>query len=130
MESTLTEPAELLQILQRLEMQMHHQATRRDAQRINELLHKDFAEIGRSGKYYTRKQTMMSLATENDPSDIQASDFALAILAEGVALLTYKSWQCNAAGMIIRQTQRASIWLRSEDSDWQMRFHQGTPTSD
>jgi len=122
--------AELLQTIQQLEIQMHQQATRRDTKRMNELLHKDFTEIGRSAKYYTRKQTMAALATENDPSDIKASDFSLAILAEGVALLTYKSWQCSAAGGIIEHTQRASIWLQSEDRYWQMRFHQGTPIQD
>lgn len=126
----MTELTELLPVIQRLEIHMHQKTTRADAHRVDKLLHKDFVEIGRSGQRYTREQTVAALATERSQSEIQASDFMLEIIADGVALLTYRSFYQNTAEVISKRTLRSSIWVMSEDGDWQMRFHQGTPATD
>lgn len=41
------------------------------------------------------------------------------MLSDEVALVTYRGAKAN----------RASVWIR-RDGQWQMRFHQGTPTDD
>ncbi|MBP2171357.1 hypothetical protein J2125_004549 [Erwinia toletana] len=126
----LTDLAELLPVIQQLEIHMHQQKTRRDVHLVNKLLHKEFVEIGRSGQSYTREQTIAALATESSQAETEASDFALAMITDGVALLTYKSCQHNSTEEISQRTLRSSIWVMSEDGNWQMRFHQGTPAAD
>lgn len=125
----MTDSAQLLSLIQALETGLHQYAIRSDAGMVNKLLHKDFVETGRSGQIYTREQSLSALAAETSQSEIQASDFALAILADGVVLLTYKSFQQDAAGIISKRALRSSIWMMSEDANWQMRFHQGTPAA-
>jgi hypothetical protein len=60
--------------------------------------------------------------------DVHSSDFDLVVLGEGVALLTYLSAHMNVSGNLHRHTLRSSIWVRTA-AGWQIRFHQGTPTT-
>lgn len=95
------------------------------------LLHQDFTETGRSGIRYTRQQVIDALATDSGRTAIDAGDFALTMLADGVALLNYTSTQRDATGMAVNRTMRTSIWIWSAKvGHWQMRFHQGTPAKD
>ncbi|MCX5659804.1 MAG: DUF4440 domain-containing protein [Planctomycetota bacterium] len=115
-------PDSLLHSIRTLECELHDPAVRRDAHRLDELLHADFQEIGRSGRCYTKAEMLRLLPQEQDPARIQT-------LAPDVVLLTYKSAQVGAAGLLERQTLRASVWNRGP-AGWQMIFHQGTPASD
>ncbi|AXU95176.1 DUF4440 domain-containing protein [Erwinia persicina] len=127
----MTDLSERLLILQALEIELHHPAIRHDAQRVDALLHQDFTETGRSGIRYTRQQVIDALATESGTTTIDAGDFALTMLADGVALLNYTSTQRDATGMVVNRTMRTSIWIWSAKvGHWQMRFHQGTPAKD
>ncbi|MCS3429922.1 nuclear transport factor 2 family protein [Klebsiella sp. BIGb0407] len=124
----------LLSVIRDLEIQLHQPALRLDAERVEKLLHSDFEEIGRSGQFYNRSQTIAALKMENDHPQIFSADFTLKLICTDVALLRYKSFQLNGDGEIIRRTERSSIWLLSStgknDSQWQMRFHQGTAIGD
>lgn len=116
-----------------LEMQLHQPATRNNSKLVSELLHDDFEEIGRSGRHYDKQQTVAALEQETGQAVIHAEDFKLAMITEGVALLTYKSFQRDAAGNITRRTLRSSVWVLSEHQTgerWQLRFHQGTPATE
>ncbi|MNG83069.1 hypothetical protein D3C79_417880 [compost metagenome] len=116
-----------------LEMQLHQPATRNNRKLVSELLHDDFEETGRSGQHYDKRQTVAALAQETGRAVIHAEDFKLAMIAEGVALLTYKSFQRDAAGNITGRTLRSSVWVLSEHQTgqrWQLRFHQGTPVTE
>ncbi|AGO55238.1 putative RNase H [Serratia plymuthica 4Rx13] len=116
-----------------LEMQLHQPATRNNSKIVSELLHDDFEEIGRSGRHYDKRQTVAALEQETGRPVIHAEDFKLAMMTEGVALLTYKSFQRDAAGDITRLTLRLSVWVLSEHQTgerWQLRFHQGTPATE
>ncbi|MBD8161570.1 nuclear transport factor 2 family protein [Erwinia persicina] len=127
----MTDLSELLLVLQRLEIQLHQPAIRHDAQQVNALLHQDFTETGRSGIRYSRQQVIDALAKERDRTAIEAGDFTLTMLADGVVLLNYISTQRDATGITANRTMRTSIWIWSAKvGHWQMRFHQGTPAKD
>lgn len=121
---------ELLNLFQTFEVELHRPTVRRDPQRVAALLHDDFEEIGRSGLRYDKRQTVAALEMETEHSQIFAEGFKLAQISEGAVLLTYKSFQRDAQGCVVRCTERSSIWLLTEKAGWQMRFHQGTPTDD
>jgi hypothetical protein len=55
-------------------------------------------------------------------------DFVLEPLAEGCALLTYRSASITADGTLERHTNRSSVWQLTPEG-WKMLFHQGTPTT-
>jgi len=117
----------LLAIIRELECELHQPECRRDRERLAQLLAPDFMEFGRSGATYTRDHELMSLPSDPEPPQIHAQDFAVNQLSGSIALLTYRSAYVNPAGELFRHTNRSSIW-RLDSSDWQMVFHQGTPT--
>ncbi len=90
-------------------------ATRADAAALERLLHKDFVEIGRSGRVWSRAQMIEALIGDPGVPGI-AEGFAVDELAYGNALVTYT----------LDGVRRSSIWIR-DGGRWQIRFHQGTP---
>ncbi|OIX86743.1 DUF4440 domain-containing protein [Serratia fonticola] len=125
--------AQLLPVIQSLEVKLHQSATRNDTNLVGELLHDDFEEIGCSGLHYDRQQTIEALKLESGQLEIFAEEFKLVKIADGAVLLRYKSFQRDADGSIVRRAERSSIWLQSSQESgghWQMRFHQGTQIED
>lgn len=120
-----TDTAALLEELRCLEVELHKDRSRK---RMEALLHPDFVEFGRSGRIYTRDEILNDFATDAKLPVVQSRHFAVILLAEGVALLTYVSAHVNADGTSERHTLRSSIWVQTE-SGWRMRFHQGTATT-
>ena len=118
---------DLLQHLRELEVALHHPEVRRDAIRLEELLHDSFSEFGRSGRSYSRADILELLSHEVPQGTIWSQDFTVAEVAESIALLTYKSGYIDANGELAHHTLRSSLWQRTSRG-WQMRFHQGTPT--
>lgn len=118
---------DLLQHLRELEVALHQPEIRRDRTRLEELLHDSFSEFGRSGCSYSRADILELLSHEVPQGTIWSQDFTLAEIAEGIALLTYKSAYIDANGELARHTLRSSLWQRTARG-WQLRFHQGTPT--
>ena len=119
--------SDLFAHLRSLELELHQPAVRADAARLDQLLHADFVEVGRSGMVYSRASMFSHLAGETVPAVIVADHFALRRLSTSVALLNYRSAHQSADGSLMRHTLRTSIWQRS-DPGWQMSFHQGTAT--
>jgi len=120
-------PETLLSVLRTLERELQSPGTRRDANRLNQLLHPNFREFGRSGNVYARTKLIGLLTNEEHALEIHAEDFRVQSLAEGVALLTYKSAYVSPDGPLERHSLRSSVWLHAV-SGWQLGFHQGTPT--
>lgn len=118
----------LLEELRTLETDLHRDETRRNRKRMERLLHPDFIEFGRSGRRYTRADVLEEFGAGSVLPDIHSRDFDLVVLEEGVALLTYLSAHMNVSGNPHRHTLRSSIWVRTA-AGWQIRFHQGTPTT-
>ncbi len=117
----------LLRHLRELEVALHQPEVRKNPARLDELLHESFAEFGRSGRSYDRAEILKFLSLELLPGGVWSQDFTLAEIAEGVALLTYKSACVDSNGELRLHTLRSSLWQRTARG-WQVRFHQGTPT--
>ena len=120
----------LLETLRALEVALHRPSVRRDRGQLEQLLHPDFREFGRSGRAYDRAEVLELLAGlphEPQPDQVWSQDFALQPLAAGSALLTYRSARVTADGTLERHTNRSSVWQLTSEG-WRMLFHQGTPT--
>jgi hypothetical protein len=59
---------------------------------------------------------------------ISIEDFAVSLLAPGVALATWRSVTATVAGSVA--ARRASLWRSEPDGTWRMVYHQGTPVSE
>lgn len=108
------------QTLLELEQRLLSQDIRQNATEISRLIADDFVEFGASGSTWTKADVVDRLP---DEPFIQRtiSQFAVRPLSEHIALVTY---QCHAAAST---SLRSSIW-RKQKEQWQMIFHQGTPT--
>ncbi len=120
--------AQLQAQIQALEVELHHPGVRCSRARLEQLLHPQFHEVGRSGRAYSRETVIEFLLSQAAPPDVRPEHFLLAELAPGVVLLTYRSAQGQADSQQVNHTLRSSVWLRSGGS-WQLRYHQGTPAA-
>lgn len=118
----------LLQVLQALEVELHHPGVRCSRSRLEQLLHPGFFEVGRSGRPYDRATVIRYLAEQPGPPSVDSDGFAASLLSPGVALLTYRSAHRLEDGTLENHTLRCSVWVQVGDS-WQVRYHQGTPAA-
>ncbi len=109
--------------LQRLEEELWREESRFDRKRMTEIIAPDFLEFGRSGRTYTRED---SLAVPRQPihAVIPLPDFKSRLLHPDIAQVTYNGAVTYAG--VVQYARRSSIWSRSP-SGWVLRFHQGTP---
>ena len=116
-------------IIGSLEQALHQFDVRRDPATLEKLIHPDFIEFGRSGTRYDKAAIKQQLLTEpRAKTKSHSQDYQLAQLGPDVVQLTYKSAQQDDDGQLGNYTWRSSIWQRVDDQ-WQIRFHQGTPTT-
>jgi hypothetical protein len=118
----------LLEALGSLEKELHKGETRRNRKRMETLLHPDFVEFGRSGIRYSPADVLEASGPNSALPAIHSEHLQMIHLAEGIVLLTYVSSHLDSDGNTTRRTLRSSIWVLTE-TGWQLRFHQGTPTS-
>lgn len=118
---------ELLEHLRGLEAELHHPGVRCSRSRLQQLLHPGFHEVGRSGRPYTRDTVIDFLAAQAEPPQVVASDYAVTLLADDCALLTYRSAHRSPDGLG-EHAFRSSVWRRTGEG-WQLYYHQGTPTT-
>ena len=116
----------LSNLLQRLEAELHHPGIRCSRERLEQLLHPGFHEVGRSGRRYTRETVIAYLVSQTEPPSVESGNYRVYPLAEGCVLLTYSSAHRASDGSILDAALRSSIWRRTE-SGWQLYYHQGTP---
>jgi hypothetical protein len=120
----------LLDEIARLEAELHHPGTPCTRERIEQLLHPAFHEVGRSGRGYSRDRVIAYLTTPSAvPSPgVEASGHAVHPLAADCVLLTYRSARRVAAdGTWADAALRSSVWRHTAGSGWQLFYHQGTP---
>lgn len=111
--------------LQDMETQLHRQDVRADEAALRQLIADDFFEFGVAGTVWTRDAVVEALRGESF-SPREVSDFRLTMLAEDVALLTYRGHRFATPQRPASDSLRSSIW-RLRNGQWQMVFHQGTP---
>ncbi|MBK1596609.1 DUF4440 domain-containing protein [Klebsiella pneumoniae] len=114
----------LLDKLKLLECSLHGDR-RNDREWIEQLLHPEFREITRSGVMVGRSETISSLLSEKTASLILSSDFRLTEMGGGWAILHYRTSCADGSCPALR----SSYWLYSEEGQWTLFFHQGTPAA-
>jgi ribonuclease HI len=97
-------------------------AVRGDRVTASLLLHKDFREVGQSGRIWDRESILEVMEGSAEPNRLKAQELHARGLAPDVVLLTYVS--SDGAG----HAHRTSVWVR-EAGRWQLLHHQGTPAA-
>ena len=110
-----------------LERELHDPSVRKNAERLSELLHDLFYEVGRSGDAYDKTQILSSLEAETTHV-VWSQDFELQVINDDLVLLTYRSAHIGEEKMLARFSRRSSLWQKVGGS-WKLRFHQGTSTN-
>jgi hypothetical protein len=119
-----SEQEELL--FRQLEERLLLREGRSSPETVSALLAAEFVEFGRSGSVFNR-QSVIEALQEEEAVERTVSDFSVRRLAQGVALVTYRSTRRDPEGGKDVHSLRSSIW-KLIDGRWQMIFHQGTPT--
>jgi hypothetical protein len=119
-----SEQEELL--FRQLEERLLLREGRSSPETVSALLAAEFVEFGRSGSVFNR-QSVIEALQEEEAVERTMSDFSVRRLAQGVALVTYRSTRRDPEGGKDVHSLRSSIW-KLIDGRWQMIFHQGTPT--
>ena len=96
----------------------------RTSPEVAELIADDFVEFGSSGRVYAKTDMIAALLTES-PVALSASEFHVAMLADDVALVTYRATRHATTPV---HSLRSSIW-RLREGRWRIVFHQGTLTA-
>ena len=123
------EVSDLLHHLSALEVELHHPGVRCDRARLEQLLHAEFHEVGRSGIQYDRRTVIEFLAVQDAHPTVVSDGFAVLEASTNVALLSYRSAHIEQGKGLVRHTLRSSLWLKAS-SGWQLRYHQGTPAAE
>src|SRR5262249_4850092 len=110
--------------LRRLEESLLQPDVRRDAAAVESLLADEFREFGSSGRVYNREQAIAALQTEGR-CECSLTDFQATLIANSLALVTYKAAQRGQGGKAVSFSLRSSLWIH-RDGRWQALFHQGT----
>jgi len=111
---------QLHETIAELEKELHQPDTRKSKERLHTLLADSFVEFGQSGNVYNKKDIIEHLL-ESPTVTFHASNFAVKELSSEIVLITYRTEKDNMRSL------RSSIWQKIDDN-WQMIFHQGTPT--
>lgn len=106
-------------LVQAAEEELLTSATRHNRNRLRELLHPDFVEVGRSGRRWTRDETVTALADEDDRAPTLTDEWEFVELSSDIILVTYVIRSTNG------DSRHSSVWT-SMEGRLQMRFHQGT----
>lgn len=120
---------DLLDTLRALEAELHHPGRPCTPARLDALLHPGFHEVGRSGRAYDRATVVRHLASAPAPRPVVPSGHAVTLLADGLALMTFRTEERAPDGSVCLPTLRSSVWQRTA-AGWQLRYHQGTPAAD
>jgi len=112
-----------LATLQRLVEDLWVQDTRFDRSYMEEVFAEEFYEFGRSGRIYSREETL-SHESVAIAASLPLEDFKAQMVSDTVALVTYNSAVTYDGE--VEKGRRSSLWVRS-GTTWKLRFHQGTP---
>jgi hypothetical protein len=104
------------------ELRLLEPDVRASADLLEELLDPEFAEIGASGRLWSRAAIISALTRDQRraQSGYEVTGMSGVLLAPGIVHLTFTT---SAGG---RRAHRSSLWRRRGDR-WQIYFHQATP---
>ena len=102
------------------ELQLLDPEVRRQPDLVRALIHPEFVEFGASGRIWNAESIVETFASEQTPNEVTATNLLAILLDPGTALLTFRTDSAERACL------RSSVWVRSGDDKWLLRFHQGT----
>jgi ribonuclease HI len=100
-----------------LERSLLSDEVRADRVSVAALLHEEWAEIGRSGRLWTRDELLAAIGPLPEPVELQV--ISVDRVAADALLLVWRAVSGSDS------TLRSSLWVRS-GGRWLQRFHQGT----
>jgi hypothetical protein len=109
-----------LDAVQAAELSLLSSAVRHDRGKLDQLLHPEFREIGRSGRVWTREEIIAALSAERDRPEPDADEWAFTRLSDDLVHVTYRLTAPTGT------SRHSSIWDVAGRSP-RIRFHQGTP---
>lgn len=112
----------------RLELRLLDADVRASQEELNELLADAFIEFGSSGAVWTKAQIIAGLLGERASGAAvarRADGLQVKLLAEGVALVTYRATRRHRDDASEVHSLRSSLW-KHDGRRWRMIFHQGT----
>ena len=119
-----------MKILEQQERQLHQFEIRTDNSLVKKLLHISFIEIWYSWNSYSYNDTIKALGNEEKPDYITHSqDYEYVELAPDLIQVLYKTAHLSENWEYSRHAKRMSIWIL-QGNNWQMKYHQGTPTKE
>jgi hypothetical protein len=110
--------------LRQLEEALLRPETRYDPAALCSLLTEDFCEFGSSGRIFNRQQIVETIQSER-LVDYSIADFSVRLLAQNVALVTYRASARFGSESTDTVSLRSSLWVMRQGR-WLMLFHQGT----
>lgn len=93
---------------------------RADPERVREMLHPSFQEVGASGRLFGSDSVLRALAARDSNPRGDLEVLGTERVSADAVLLTYRLGSARGSSL------RSSLWLRV-DGRWLLRFHQGTP---
>jgi ribonuclease HI len=96
--------------------------TRCDRSALEALLHPDFVEIGASGRRWTKNEIIDELVASPDPGKVDVEEMEARWVSGDAVVVTFRT-------VSPRRTVLRSSWWVEAGSQWQIVFHQGTPTT-
>jgi len=114
--------------LRALETSIHQHEVRSSINKLKEILHPDFVEIGYSGKTYDFKSMLENLPKLPLDFIVWSQNYEYYEYAPNIVQVNYLSANLEKDDSLSRHAKRTSIWVKHLNS-WQMRFHQGTPVA-
>ena len=113
------EPGDRFRIVKDAELALLANDTRQDLDAVDRMLHRDFVEIGRSGRLWRRAETLSALRSEDARESPVVDEWRLEEISADFILVTYRLR--TSAG----QSRHSSIWDLAAGPPL-IRFHQGT----
>jgi hypothetical protein len=107
-----------------LEERLLQSDVRNSPQELDRLLANDFVEFASDGRAYDKREVIEALQRE-DAFRRSLTDFRLRVLADDVAIATFRVIREDVRTGESVQSLRSSIWRRGVN-EWQVVFHQGT----
>ena len=112
------EPSDIDRVIA-LEKSMLTDEVRADPAAVAALLHADWCEVGRSGRLWSRSETLAEIGPFS--ADVHLEVISASQLDARTILLVWRSVSDQGSAL------RSSLWVN--DGDWRQRFHQGTAES-
>lgn len=106
-------------VVQARELELLDPDVRRDARRVDQLLHPRFVEIGRSGRRWQRAEIIAALAGEQGRVAPETDEWVFDDVGPMLVLVTYRVMSATGS------SRHASLWDLSGGAPL-IRYHQGT----